>query len=69
MALKEIHLTMIHEALGIMGKEICSEIVQLHTKAVAYDKLITEGQGKPLGPTPGTIPSEKAAPKKNKKGR
>jgi hypothetical protein len=39
MALKDIHLTMICEALGVMGKEICSEIVQLHQKAAAYDNL------------------------------
>ena len=46
MALKELHLSMIHEALGVMGKEICSEIVQLHQKAIAYDKLVMEEQVK-----------------------
>ena len=42
MSLKEIHLSMIAEALGVMGKEICQEIVVLHHKAISYDKIMAE---------------------------
>ena len=40
--INDMHLLMIQEALGIMGREIAQAIVILHQKAEAYDKLMTD---------------------------